>query len=152
MKRPILIVIALVCIITGCKLDEAGFKQSSTLPNTALVGMWFVKYVDSHDPRTGTYRDTVNTDKDYFMFSSDHSVQISTSYTDTISTGKYAYYPANKKLVITNAADPSEIDTWAVKKLTADSLVMSIKAYITLGSGNNTGVDSSNVITYRFTH
>jgi hypothetical protein len=147
MKKPILILLAFVFAMAGCKLDEAGFNQKSTPDATtggALVGMWFIKTQITTGTALGfpiNDTETTFTANDYYLFNSDNTVKVST-VDKGVGSGTYSYNAATKKLTISNA-DSGGIFT--VSKLTADSLVMSTAIAIpALGTSTN--------ITLKLTH
>jgi hypothetical protein len=154
MKRHLLIIIALFCVLTGCKLDEDGFKQNSTPPvaivgttNSLLTGMWFVKSTAQASSPLGNLIDigasTAYTANDYFIFKSDNTVNVSTSYAGS-STGTYSY---NSDTKILTMAGNGETDEYTVNQLTANSLIMTFKVEITV----NNSV-SYTYLTYKLTH
>jgi len=131
MKKPILILILVACIIAGCKVDEAGFPKVST--NTLLVGTWYIKAAINNQP--GYPADTVTsfTSKDYFMFNSDNTVKLSYSFPDTSATTRYSYTnsTSGQQVVVGGSTDNT---IYTIDKLTTDSLIMSWTITVTFGS------------------
>lgn len=118
MKRPFLIIILLVCIIAGCKKDEAQKEAEVT-----VLGKWYVKYTNT----TGGVSAGTNTSftaNDYYLFNADKTVNISQSTPTAVSsTLAYSYVndASGKKITLSNA-DRTTI--YNVGKLTVDSLIM----------------------------
>jgi hypothetical protein len=125
MKKPFLIIMALFCVITGCKIDEAGLpKKSSATTSGSLVGMWFIKTQITVGTALGMPINSTSTgftNQDYYIFNSDKTFKTSdaTSTPTEVSTGSYTY--ANRLLTLSNA---DGIGTFTIDKLTADSLIM----------------------------
>jgi hypothetical protein len=134
----------------GCKLDEAGFNQSSTsttttgTTNSQLIGMWFIKLTIQKDAIIGTTTNVSFTANDYFLFNSDNTVKVSYSNPAVVATGTYSYNATNKTLTMGNHDDT---DTYTVNKLTADSLIITTTITATAGTSTTTGT-----LTYKLTH
>jgi hypothetical protein len=140
MKRHFLIIISLIGIITGCKLDDGGFTKNSlnnsttNAPSSLLIGKWFARAVIATDPVTGIGIEKDSTSQDYYKFNTDNTVEIS-SPPDSTYIGHYTY--VNPKLTMGDANGSS---IWTVLKLTTDSLVISTTdtLYVTIGNTTKT--------------
>lgn len=151
MRKTTFIVLTLIAIITGCKVDEAGFPEKST-PDKLLVGKWFVKsllFSASIDgTEIGTNTNEGYTAKDYYIFNADNTYSVSQSVITVVSTGNYSYSStsAGKKIVM-GAGNGYPGITFTISKLTADSLVLVNSTTITAN-----GSTSTTNSTYKFAH
>ncbi|MDB5117854.1 MAG: hypothetical protein JWQ79_3346 [Mucilaginibacter sp.] len=155
MKKPILILLAFVFAMAGCKLDEAGFNQNSIpganntaatgTTNPLLLGMWFVKSTQQRDSlSTIVYNiQTKFNASDYFLFNKDNTVNISTSYNGALS-GTYSYHDATKILTMSGNGQTND---YTVNKLTTDSLLMTV-----LVSASAGGPVTYSYLTFKLTH
>jgi len=134
MKKPLLFIAIITCIVVGCKLDESGFPKGPGL----LVNKWYLKEISVYnDPYLGSY-DTVGfTTRDYYNFKSDKTFEFSSSGPDTLLSGKYNYDAFSGRIIFTTA----EPDTAYVLKLTADSLLL--LSEISASAGGNTTTDKT---------
>jgi len=149
MKKLLLIAIALISVIAGCKIDEAGVPTQT--PNSLLVGTWFIKSTTSVDPVYGASTVTSYTTKDYYKFNSDFTINASSSQPDTVITGHYSYTNnASGQSIIIGGATASGFTTYTVNKLTTDSLIMATT--ITIISYGTTITTSYIPLTYKFAH
>jgi hypothetical protein len=136
MKKPLLIIIAVICVIVGCKVDEAGFPNAT---NSLLLGTWYVKATVSIDPILGSDTTTSYTSKDYYIFNSNNTVKASTSQPDTVVTTRYSYLNtgSSSQIIFADVYD-SGTSTFTISKLTADSLIMSTIITATAGANTST--------------
>lgn len=126
MKKHFLILLALVCLIAACKLDESGFNQNSANGSTdtsgSIVGMWFIKSQRTTGTILGIETDNTETNfttQDYYLFNSDNTVKFSSADSIAPATSTYNYNATAKKLIIANDGG-----TFTISKLTKDSLIM----------------------------
>jgi len=149
MKKLLLIIIALVSVIAGCKIDEAGIPTQTS--NSLLVGTWFIKSTTSVDPVYGASTVTSYTALDYYKFNSDFTINESSSQPDTVINSHYSYTNdvSGQKIVIGGAYSGS-FTTYTVNKLTTDSLIMATTIVIT--SYGTTTTTSYIPLTYKFAH
>ena len=117
MKRPLLLMLLLCAMITGC-------KKSSTQPDevtATIVGKWYIKtLVNTGGINQGTF--TAFTDQDTYIFSADNVVNISNSGQGITAVMNYTYSKAPAQQVVISNSDRA--DTYSIIKLTTDSLVM----------------------------
>jgi len=157
MKKPLLILIALICAIAGCKIDEAGIPKKQS--NQLLNGKWFLKASIATDPTTGaTDLESYYTAKDYYVFNNDNSLNYSSSFPDTTINTRYSYTNSSSGQHIF-IGEGSDITNITINKLTADSLIIltsidaSISGSITVTSGSGTtGTSSSASISIPVTY
>ena len=125
MKKPVIIIVALVTIMAGCKIDTAGLPGASTTNAGLLIGKWYLKSETTVGTAFGlaiSNNETDFTSQDFYIFNKDQSLNISeVTAGNGVGVGSYSYDAANLKLTLT---DPNGTSLTAdVKKLTADSLV-----------------------------
>jgi hypothetical protein len=129
MKKHFLIIIMLISVLAGCKLDEAGFKQNSVKPvdgnnqtDGSIVGMWFLQTQHTVGKALGFPIDEISagTANDYYLFNADGTVKISTA-DDGIVNGTYTYDSGSKKLSVTNNG---QTITFSIATLNATTMVI----------------------------
>lgn len=131
MKKPFLIIIAIICLLTSCKLDEAGFNQNSLKTSNfsgTIVGMWYLKSAHSVGTALNIPIDVTDTGtlQDYYLFKSDNTVDVSTA-DDGITSGTYTYDPSTKKL---NVTKDGETEVIVLSALTSDTMVLAFNVSV----------------------
>lgn len=149
MKKPLYILIALICVIAGCKIDEAGIPQAQS--NPLLIGTWFVKSAITVDPVFGTITQLGFTLQDYYTFNKDNTIKVSTSAPASVESSRYSYMNNTSSQII-NISDvgDSGFTTYTIDKLTTDSLIMTTNIVTTVfGTTTTTTVTP---LTYKLAH
>jgi hypothetical protein len=123
MKKPLYVLIALICVIAGCKIDEAGIPQAQS--NSLLLGTWFVKSAITVDPVYGTSTQLGFTLQDFYTFNKDNTIKVSTSLPASVASSRYSYMSnaSSQTINILDVGD-SGFTTYTIDKLTTDSLIM----------------------------
>jgi hypothetical protein len=129
MKKPVIIIVALVIAIAGCKVDSSGLPGGATASNASLLlGKWYLKSQATVGTAFGlsvSGNETDFTSQDFYIYNKDQTVAYSeiTAGNGT-GTGSYTYNASTQQLTL---IDPTSQTTaaYTVLKLTADSLVYS---------------------------
>lgn len=128
MKKPVIIITALVALMAGCKIDTTGLPGASTTNAGLLIGKWFIKsQVTTITGLGAPVSSTISnfTSQDFYIFNKDQSVNYSeVTVGSGIGNGSYSYDATAQALTL---IDPNGVSATAnVSKLTTDSLVYAI--------------------------
>ncbi|HEY0244239.1 MAG TPA: hypothetical protein VGC01_01640 [Mucilaginibacter sp.] len=150
MKKSIFILIAVVIVIIGCKIDKTGIPAPTS--NTTLNGTWYLKseIIITNFAGFAEYPEIITnfTTKDFYKFNPDFTVNISSSDTTGTITNYYSFNTTSsgQTIVIGNASTPAGIN-YTVNKLTKDSLVMN-----NIINEANSGINVITNTTLKFAH
>jgi hypothetical protein len=150
MKNPILILIALITLFVGCKIDVAGVPQSTN--NTMLNGTWYLKskITDNFVGAFASPPDTAKnfTKNDFYTFNADNTVNYASSSNTTIQKNYYSLTTttSGQTLTIGSAAGGAG-NAYTVNKLSIDSLIL-----FTTTTTTPSGVSTTTNVTNLYTH
>ena len=147
MKKPVIIITALVALMAGCKIDTTGLPGASGSNAALLIGKWFIKSQGTTITGLGApVSNTVSnfTSQDFYIFNKDQSVNYSeVTVGNGVGNGSYSYDATAQTLTL---IDPNGVSATAnVSKLTADSLVYSITV-------NFQALNTQTIVTTHFAH